>query len=270
MMSDITIVTAFYDIGRGEWTPDKGLPHYLQRTTDTYIERFSHMTQMENEMVVFSTPDIIEKLQPLRGDRPTKWVSFDIFKKYGDLVETIHKIQKNENYQKMIHPSQRMNPEYWNPQYVAVNFLKSTVVNVAIKNGFATKNLVSWLDFGYCRTADKIPSSKKWSYDFDVTKMHLFNYKEYDNRPINEIISTNDVYILGAKIVGGRTVWPEFQKTMAKSLSDLIDNGLVDDDQTIMLLSTIKNPSLFQLHKIPDHQLGLDPFVIFSDFNKEV
>jgi hypothetical protein len=65
-------------------------------------------------------------------------------------------------------------------------------------------------------------------------------------------------------------VWPEFQKTMAKSLSDLIDNGLVDDDQTIMLLSTIKNPSLFQLHKIPDHQLGLDPFVIFSDFNKEV
>ena len=152
----------------------------------------------------------------------------------------------------------------------SVNFLKSTVVNVAIKHGFATKDLVSWLDFGYCRTADKIPSSKKWSYDFDVTKMHLFNYKEYDNRPINEIISTNDVYILGAKIVGGRTVWPEFQKTMAESLSDLIDKDLVDDDQTIMLLSTIKNPSLFQLHKIPDHQLGLDPFVIFSDFNKEV
>ena len=85
-MSDITIVTAFYDIGRGDWTPDKGLPHYLQRTTDTYIERFSHMAQLENEMVVFSTPDIIEKLQPLRGERPTKWVSFDIFEKYGDLT----------------------------------------------------------------------------------------------------------------------------------------------------------------------------------------
>lgn len=269
-MSDITIVTAFYDIGRGDWTPDKGLPHYLQRTTDTYIERFSHMAQIENEMVVFSTSDIIEKLQPLRDDRPTKWISLDIFEKYGELIETIHKIQENENYQRMIHPSQRMNPEYWNPEYVAVNFLKSIFVNIAIKHGFATKELVSWLDFGYCRTADKVPKSKKWSYDFDVTKMHLFNYKEYDNRLINEIISTNDVYILGAKIVGGRTVWPEFQKTMMESLSELIDNGLVDDDQTIMLISTLKNPSLFQLHKIPDHQLGLDPFVIFSDFNKEV
>ena len=88
-MSDITIVTAFYDIGRGEWTPDKGLPQYLQRTTDTYIERFSHMTQMENEMVVFSTPDIIEKLQPLRGDRPTKWVSFDIFKSLAKPVDNL-------------------------------------------------------------------------------------------------------------------------------------------------------------------------------------
>jgi hypothetical protein len=35
-------------------------------------------------------------------------------------------------------------------------------------------------------------------------------------------------------------------------------------------MSTIEQPDLFQLHRIPDHQLGLDPFVIFSDFNKEV
>ena len=39
-MNDITIVTAFFDIGRGEWTPDKGLPHYLHRTNQTYLQRF--------------------------------------------------------------------------------------------------------------------------------------------------------------------------------------------------------------------------------------
>jgi len=26
-MNEISIVTAFFDIGRGDWTPDKGLPH---------------------------------------------------------------------------------------------------------------------------------------------------------------------------------------------------------------------------------------------------
>jgi hypothetical protein len=170
----------------------------------------------------------------------------------------------------MIHPSQRMNPEYWNPQYVVVNFLKSTVVNIAIKHEFATKELVSWLDFGYCRTADKVPVSKKWSYDFDINKMHLFNYKNYDNKAIPEIIATNDVYILGAKIVGGLSAWPKFQELMKSSLIELSESGLVDDDQTLMLMSTIKEPDLFELHKIPDHQLGLDPFVIFSNFNKEV
>ena len=270
MMSDITIVTAFYDIGRGDWTPDKGLPAYLQRTTETYIERFSHMAQMENEMVVFSTPDIIEKLQPLRGDRPTKFISLDIFEKYAKLIEEIGNIQSNENFQKMIHPSQRANPEYWNPHYVVVNYLKSIFVNVAIKNNFATNELVSWLDFGYCRTADKVPASKKWSYDFDVNKMHLFNYKDYDNKGIQDIISTNDVYILGAKIVGGRTAWPKFEEYMKESLILLGSHGMVDDDQTLMLISYVKHPELFELHRIPDHQLGLDPFVIFSDFNKEV
>lgn len=266
----ITIVTAFYDIGRGDWTPDKGLPHYLQRTTDTYIERFSHMAQLENPIVVFSTPDIIEKLKPLRGDRPTKWVSFDIFNKYDNLIKEIYNIQKSENYQSMIHPSQRLNPEYWNPHYVVVNFLKSVFVNLAIKYNMVDTDLVAWLDFGYCRTADKVPKSKRWSYDFDIEKMHLFNYKDYDDTPIQRIISTNDVFILGAKIVGGKSAWPKFETLMKDSLVELGQNGMVDDDQTLMLMSTIKQPDLFELHKIPDHQLGLDPFVIFSDFNKEV
>lgn len=266
----ITIVTAFYDIGRGDWTPEKGFPHYLQRTTETYIERFSHMAQLENPMIIFSTPDIIEKLRPLRGERPTKWVDFDLFKNYADLIKQIHDIQKKDEYQNMIHPSQRANPEYWNPHYVIVNFLKSVFVNLAIKHKMINTELIAWLDFGYCRTPDKIPASKKWSYDFDVNKMHLFNYKEYDGVPIQRIISTNDVYILGAKIVGGITAWPKFELLMKDSLIELGQHGMVDDDQTLMLMSTIKQPDLFELHKIPDHQLGLDPFVIFSDFNKEV
>jgi protein YibB len=270
MMSDITIVTAFYDIGRGDWTPDKGLPHYLQRTTETYIERFSYLAQMENEMIVFSTADIIEKLKPLRGDRPTKFIDFDFKEHYAKLIEEVATLQRNENFQNMIHPSQRANPEYWNPHYVVVNFLKSVFVNLAIKNNFASNELVSWLDFGYCRSEDKIPASKKWSYDFDVNKMHLFNYKEYDNKGIQDIISTNDVYILGAKIVGGKTAWPRFEAHMKASITLLGSNGLIDDDQTLMLIASVKEPELFELHRIPDHQLGLDPFVIFSDFNNEV
>lgn len=266
----INIVTAFFDIGRGDWTPDKGLPHYLQRTTETYIERFSYMAKLENEIIVFSSPDIIEKLIPLREDRPTKWVSFDIFNQCSELIQKIHKIQKEDSFKKLILPTQRTNPEYWNPHYVVVNFLKSMFVEFTIKNNLVNSNLISWLDFGYCRTEDKIPKSKKWSYDFNDNKMHLFNYKDYDGKSITDIIASNDVYILGAKIVGGKEPWLEFRSLMEQSLFELMDKNLIDDDQTLMLMSTIKRPELFELHKIPDHQFGNDPFVIFTDFNREV
>jgi protein YibB len=266
----ISIVTAFYDIGRGEWTPEKGLPHYLQRTTETYIERFSHMAQLENEIVVFSTPDIFEKLQPYNTKNNIKFVSLDMIKEYGNLRQAIYKIQNSESFQNMINPQQRVNPEYWNPDYVLVNFLKSTFVNLAIKHNLVSSDLVAWLDFGYCRTPDKIPKSKRWDYDFDKSKMHLFDYMDYDDTIIDSIISNNIVYILGAKVVGGKEAWPQFEELMGKQLLSLLNKGKVDDDQTLMLMSTIEQPDLFQLHRIPDHQLGLDPFVIFSDFNKEV
>ena len=46
-MNNISIVTAFFDIGRGNWTPEKGLPDYLYRTTDTYFERFGYLAQLD-------------------------------------------------------------------------------------------------------------------------------------------------------------------------------------------------------------------------------
>ena len=61
----ITIVPAFYDIGRGEWTPDKGLPHYLHRTNQTYLQRFGHMAKLENPMVVFTSKEFVNDIKYL-------------------------------------------------------------------------------------------------------------------------------------------------------------------------------------------------------------
>ena len=51
-MKTISIVTAFFDIGRGEI--GEGYPDYLRRTNDTYFEHFSRLAVLENEMVVFT------------------------------------------------------------------------------------------------------------------------------------------------------------------------------------------------------------------------
>ena len=42
----VTIVTAFVDIGRGDWEGtknDKPIPHYIKRDTETYLKTFEFM-----------------------------------------------------------------------------------------------------------------------------------------------------------------------------------------------------------------------------------
>lgn len=270
-MSDISIVTAFFDIGRGDWTPSKGLPHYLERSTETYIERFSHLCKLENEIVVLTSENLVERLKEVCVDRMdrTKIVAFDVQKQFKSMRESIERVQKSSEFKNAVVPSQSKNPEYWNPDYVLVTDLKAYFTHYAIGKKLTTNDMVAWIDFGYCRSEENIPPSKKWSYDFDPEKIHLFSYKDFDRKtPVSQAILSNDVYILGAKVVAHKDNWPILEGLMRESFNQLLENNLVDDDQGLWLVSYLLHPHIFELHKIPDHQLGHDPFVLFNAFNE--
>jgi len=272
-MSDISIVTFFFDTGRGEWTPDKGFPTYLHRTVYTYFERFSYLAQLKNQMVIFTSPNLVEKVEHYRKDNMenTVIIPFDYHGSFADDREAILKIQKSPEFINKIAPHQRINPEYWNPDYVLMMALKSWFVNTAIHNNIVKNDLVAYIDFGYCRSPDKIPVSRKWEYNFDPNKIHLFGYKDYPvGRPIDEVITSNDVYILGAKLLTSQALWHDLYVMVQTSLRELMDRNMVDDDQTLWLMSYLKNPDLFEIHKIPDHQFGHDSFVLFNNFNDTV
>ena len=69
----ITIVTAFFDIGRGQWNSRQGGNQpFLKRTTDTYFRRFAHLASLDNEMVVFTSPDLVDRVRRLRKGRPDR------------------------------------------------------------------------------------------------------------------------------------------------------------------------------------------------------
>jgi protein YibB len=271
-MDDISIVTAFYDIGRGDWTPDKGLPHYLQRSSDVYLERFKHLTKLHTDITVFTSTDLVERLKELcvGCNATVTVVPFDVVEQFSEMRKVIKDIQEKQSFIQRIHPSQMKNPEYWNQDYVLVTNLKPLFPNIAIQNNLVKNDMVAWIDFGYCRSESNIPSSEKWSYNFNQEKIHLFSYKEYDGKSIETIVGTNDVYILGAKVVAHKKMWPEMLNLMEKSFNKLLDIDMVDDDQGLWLLSYLMEPELFELHAIPDHQLGHDPFVLFNSFNETV
>ena len=263
-MNDITIVTAFFDIGRGDWTPDKGLPHYLQRTTKTYLERFSHLAKLENPMVVYTSKDLAKEIQFLRQNRPTEILTIDFEKNFTKLREEITNVQKSPEYQSKINPMQVKNPEYWNADYVLVNLLKSSFVTKAMQTNLIKTDLVAWLDFGYCREESTRNDVTTWQYPFAKDKIHFFTLKNWrEGTYIEDVIFNNDVHVTGPCIVAGKDMWNILEQLVHHNVDELLKNNLIDDDQTLLLMSYLQKPELFELHEVSSD----DWFVAFKEYN---
>ena len=68
-MPNITIVTAFFDIGRGRLPKEKHgrvLPHYQHRSVDTYFEFFKNLARLKNDLVVYTTEDFVDRIVEIR------------------------------------------------------------------------------------------------------------------------------------------------------------------------------------------------------------
>jgi protein YibB len=275
-MSNITIVSAFFDIGRGNWKQNVSknggpLPHYLERSAETYIERFSFLCQLENEVIVYTSPEYAPKLEKIKTDlnkQNMTVVPIDFPGHYSDLRAKIEKIQQDPEFLPKINPQQVRNPEYWSPDYVLVTSLKAHFVADAIDRGMVTNEMVAWIDFGYCRDGAALNKTKKWDYDFNPDKIHFFNCKPVDldnsNAQIGHAVVNNDVIIFGAKVVAAKKFWKPLANNMHQCLDILMESGLVDDDQGLWLMSYFSNPALFELHAI-DYN---NPFIVFNKFNK--
>jgi protein YibB len=263
-MSDISIVTAFFDIGRGDWTPEKGLPHYLHRTTDTYIERFGHLSKLENDMVVFTSVDLVDKIKPLTN-KNTSIITIDFKNSFNELREKIKAVQSDPTFLSKINPREVLNPEYWSPDYVLVNLLKSHFVKLA--EPVVENELIAWVDFGYCRTESALNGKTKWQYPFDKNKIHFFNLKEWvEGTYIQDVIANNDVHITGPCIIGGAEVWENLRLLVQHNTNELLKNNLIDDDQTLLLMSYLTKPDMFELHPVSKD----DWFIVFKDYNESV
>jgi protein YibB len=273
-MSKISIVTAFYDIGRGDWSGDVEknggpLPHYLQRSVDKYIDHFTRMCEIDTEVIVYTSPDLAPRLSAISPN--VKVVEYDYFNLHKELRAEIERVQSSPEFIKRINPYQVRNPEYWSKDYVGVTSLKAFFVKDAFDRALISNDWASWVDFGYCRDDDHVPKSKKWEYDFTPGKMHYFNFIEPSRNPTQDItiaVLNNVVYIIGGVFVGQKAAWHNLADSMQHNLQNLINQNLVDDDQGLLLMSYFENPDWFELHKMDPNAPIEDVRSILRKFNK--
>lgn len=276
-MSDITIITAFFDIGRSNWSfspTGEKLPFYIPRTTESYFEYFEYLSKMKNDMIIYCSSEHVEKINEIRKrnspNSNTTVLSIDFKNSVANIKQAVEFIQQRPEYIKLV-DDPRM-PEYWNADYVVVNYMKTNFVVNAYDEGHIKTKLAAWLDFGYVRGDFGLPKSLLWDYDFDADKVHFFNKIPIDfGRPIFDIIKTNTVYIMGCHIVGGEKSWKQHKILNDISLDCLLSCGLIDDDQTILLMNYKRCPQAYELHRIEVKQEEWDNWnVAMLKFNKNV
>ena len=263
----ITIVTAFFDIGRGNWSVENGYPCYLERSTEKYFKYFSHLAQLENNMVIFTSTDYVEKIKAIRGDKPTTVIDICLDEKFHSCKQLIAGVQQSEDFKKNIGAEQLKNPEYWSVEYVLVNNLKSYFVKKAIQVGLVNSSLAAWVDFGYCRNLKTLNKIKVWDFSFSLEKVHFFSIKKtfiINKENVTYAIFNNQAFIIGGVIVAAPEKWLKFSNLVYQCQIDLLNQNIVDDDQGVYLMTLLKQPELFEIHYLGEDQ-WFDTFKLYAD-----
>ena len=261
-MNEITIVTAFYDIGRGNW-------NQFNRKSSYYFECFERLCQLKNKIIVFSEIKFKSQFDKIISEiKPDLVVIYeDIFDRNKELISKIKKTQQMMQSEGGLTHGYNC-PEHWCPEYVLLTTLKTYFCCTAIDKIPEVDNIVSWIDFGYVRKEKYLPVSRIWKYDFG-NKIYLWSIRNIPQKiNILDIIKNNIVHIMAGHIVASKEKWFYLKKSMDDQLKNLLSNSLVDDEQTLLLLSYMANKKEYVLYReIIDYD-NLDWFYVFHYYNQ--
>ena len=248
---DITVVTAFFDLGRGYWKLPGGKASPFQRSLDQYFSYFAILARLKNPMVIFVAPVHAERVLDLRRAAGLENIT---------TVYTIASLFEIDQIQSLISEVQgKMTrafqdwvrfpkaPECTQPAYVVLDALKSIFVNTAIAVGAVPCEQVAWLDFGYARDDNCFDANRSWRFDAGG-KINMFHMRPLDDMPAFKIVQRGYVYFQGGCKIGPVSAWPAFSTAIDRALAGLLTSDLVDDEQTLLLMAWREDPNAYRVH----------------------
>ncbi|EIL5843179.1 hypothetical protein LL294_004719, partial [Salmonella enterica] len=239
-------------IGRSHWTSQNGFAPRIERTTDEYMDWFSNLAQLENDMVIFTSPDLKSRIEEIRRGKPTTIVTLNFNKKFRHIRSRIASIQSDVAFKLRTPVEQQGNPEYLSADYVLLCNLKTYFVNQAIRQGLIKDEMAAWIDFGYCRDSDTTNGIKKWSWPFNKETMNFFTIRRglklETLESVFNCMSGNHVYIIGGVLVGTLEKWQEFYRLVWCCQKKVLRENIVDDDQGIFLMCYYYRPDMIKLN----------------------
>lgn len=244
MGKEITLVTAFFNIGRESY---KAIP----RPDSKYFKDFEGWARLKNNLIVYTQPQMKELILTIREKFGLREKTIiveieDLYSIEPMILKKMREISSNKYFLDFRYlPNATSNI----PEYSYLMLLKSYFVKDAVERKLTTEQ-VAWIDFGFNHGGDLYIAPEEfdfeWNYEFEH-KIYYFYYKKYDNRPIFEIVRRLSDCIMGCLIIIPADFANDLWLLNKSAMETLNDVGLIDDDQLIHLMSYRKKPELFNL-----------------------
>lgn len=255
-MGEITLVTCFFDLGRGE---DKNLEAGLRKTPEKYLNAFRHWARIQNKLIVYTDAAGADAVREIRKEfgREDKTIIIQIDDLFGlepELFARMERISKKEDF---------LNFRYFqkassnNPKYDYLWMMKYYFMNDALNRGLLSEQ-VAWVDFGFDHGGLLYYAEDfdfNWEYDFG-DKIHIFCLMDPDSISGIQILQYLPDCVMGSMYGLPRTRVADFWILVRNAIEGLLALDCIDDDQLMVLMAYKARPELFKVY-VTDWQMAL-------------
>lgn len=247
--SDLTIVTAFFDIGRSEFKD-------FTRKNIEYFNYFKFWAGIKNNLVVYTQPEFKNEVLKIRQEKGLLDKTIVITCNLEDIDLELYNVFKEtfEKYpQTWRKQSKKVSPETVSFKYCYINCMKSFFVCNAINSNLILTKKVMWLDFGYNHGGDFYTDGSQFDFylsfkkSYDQDKLIIYKMGNDTNKSMAQIYYDMSVLYIGPQLYGSSQAWIIFNKHMKKSVISFAKKGIADDDQFYMLDVVRNYPRFYQI-----------------------
>ena len=247
--SNLTVVTALFDIGRKDW------PGY-KREYRKYLEYLSQIMKLRTNIIAFVDSEAAEAVRRMRRPYAEKTRVVELrlqdlpYFRYRDRMQ---EIMNSEEYRRDNPLATGGNPEANYPEYDIVTLSKAYFLDQATRMDPFNSSYFVWLDGGYAHGDNVYPEDGVWrprnlfEHSDKVTMIERKKGVEFYREDMHRLHKLSIAVLNGGFVGGGKKVLQRLQAMSQEVVADWLKRGVVDDDQSLMMMVYYKDPCMFRL-----------------------
>ncbi|KAA8825259.1 hypothetical protein EMO92_06750 [Bifidobacterium reuteri] len=241
MRDGITLVTAFFPIGREQWSG-------YSRSNEKYFDWFSKWAIIHNDLIVYTTEAYADKVKSIREQFGR---SNTIVHVVADLKQIDPEVFSLMTRVGAIYPDFSLyphKPEVTNVQYDFIMYAKFWCLEQAAQEAQTTK--LAWIDFSFYHGAEGKPSNFfdfEWNFKQPQGHASIFQRRVLPTEPVFDWVRRTDSYVHGACFELDTDFAAQIHKDARMQYMHLLRCGILDDDQTILVMCHLAKPQDYHL-----------------------